>query len=152
MVWGTDKKTTRSRLAQDHQTFPSPVGTFKVEAESRFPDSQVPSRPQHTVPHLDVGQWASIRFISASNTCPPVSLNLQGGQALCLELVQKYSCTQWASMVAQTVKNLPATQETWVQTLGREDPLKEEMATHPSVLAWRIPWTEEADRLQPTGS
>ena len=81
-----------------------------------------------------------------------MSLNLQGGQALCLERVQKYSCTQWASTVAQTVKNLPATQETWIQTLGREDPLKEEMATHPSILAWRLPWTEEADRLQPMGS
>ena len=40
------------------------------------------------------------------------------------------------------------TQETWVQSLGQEDPLEEEMATHPSILAWRIPWTEEPDRLQ----
>ena len=41
------------------------------------------------------------------------------------------------------VKNLPAMQETWVQSLGQEDPLEEGMATHPSILAWRIPWTEE---------
>ena len=123
-----------------------------MEAESRFPDSQVPSWLQHTVAHLDVGQWASIQFTSASNTFPPVSLNLQGGQALCLELVQKYSCTQWASLVAQTVKNLPATQETRVQSLGWEDPLEKEMATHSSIPAWRILWTEETGRLQSMGS
>ena len=46
-------------------------------------------------------------------------------------------------MVAQTENNLPAIQETWVQSLGREDPLEKEIATHSSILAWRIPWTEE---------
>ena len=54
--------------------------------------------------------------------------------------------------MAQWVKNPPAVQETqemWVQSLGREDPLEEEMATHSSILAWRIPWTEEAGGLQP---
>ena len=50
--------------------------------------------------------------------------------------------------MAQTVKNLPAMQKTWVQTLGQEDPLEEEMAAHSSVLAWKITWTEEPDRLQ----
>ena len=50
-----------------------------------------------------------------------------------------------------SVKNLPAMQETWVQFLGLEDPLEKEMATHSSVLAWRISWTEEPDRLQSTG-
>ena len=50
------------------------------------------------------------------------------------------------------VKNLPAMQETWVQSLGQEDPLEEEMATHSSILAWRIPWMEEPDGLQPMGS
>ena len=45
------------------------------------------------------------------------------------------------------VKNLPATQETWVRSLGWEDPLEEETATHSSILAWRIPWTEEPGRL-----
>ena len=44
-------------------------------------------------------------------------------------------------MVAQKVKNLPAMQETWVQSLGREEPLEEGMATHSSILAWRVPWT-----------
>ena len=51
--------------------------------------------------------------------------------------------------MAQTVKNLPAVQETWVQSLGQEDPLKKGMATHSSTLAWRIPMTEEPGRLQP---
>ena len=50
------------------------------------------------------------------------------------------------------VKNLPAKQEMWVQSLGREDPLEEEMATHSSILAWRIPWTEEPGGLQSMGS
>ena len=56
----------------------------------------------------------------------------------------------WASLVAQMVKNLPAVQET-VQPLGQEDPLEKEMATHYSILAWRIPWTEEPAGLQPIG-
>ena len=51
-------------------------------------------------------------------------------------------------MWAQMVKNQPAMWETWVQSLGQEDPLEKEMATHSSILAWEIPWTEEPDRLQ----
>ena len=58
----------------------------------------------------------------------------------------------WASLIAQLVKNLPAMQETRVQSLGQEDPLEKEMATHSSILAWRIPWAEEPGRLQSTGS
>jgi len=54
----------------------------------------------------------------------------------------------WASLVAQTVKNPPAVQETWVRSLGWEDPLGESMTTHSSILAWRIPWTEEPGWLQ----
>ena len=53
----------------------------------------------------------------------------------------------WASLVAQTVKNLPTMQETQVQSLGQEDSLEKEMATHSSILAWRSPWTEEPDGL-----
>ena len=55
-------------------------------------------------------------------------------------------------MVAQRLKCLPAMRETWVRTLGREDPLEKEMATHSSILAWRIPWMEEPGGLQSTGS
>ena len=52
-------------------------------------------------------------------------------------------CSSGASLVAQTVKNLPAIQETWVLFPGREDPLGEGMATHSGVLAWRMPWKED---------
>ena len=54
--------------------------------------------------------------------------------------------------MAQTVRNLPAVQETWVRSLGQEDPLEKGMATHSSTLAWGIPWTEEPGGLQSTGS
>ena len=66
------------------------------------------------------------------NKCPPIPI--------------------WASLVAQLVKNLPAMQETQVWSLGREDLLEKEMATHSSILAWEIPWTEEPGRLQSMGS
>ena len=56
------------------------------------------------------------------------------------------------SILAQLVKNLPAVQETWVRSLGWEDLLEEEMATHSSTLAWKIPWMEEPGRLQSMGS
>ena len=58
----------------------------------------------------------------------------------------------WASLAAQTVKNLPAMQETWVWSLGQEDPLEKGMATHSSMLAQRTPWTEEPGGLQSLGS
>ena len=56
-----------------------------------------------------------------------------------------------ASLVAQRLKRLPAMRETWVRSLGWEDPLEKEMATHSSILAWRIPWTEELGGLQSMG-
>ena len=58
----------------------------------------------------------------------------------------------WASLVARVVKNLLAMQETWVSSLGQEDPLEKGMPTHSSVLAWRIPRTEEPGGLQSMGS
>ena len=57
---------------------------------------------------------------------------------------KKYLCT---SLVAQRLKHLPAMRETWVRSLGWEDPLEKEMATHSSILAWKIPWTEEPGGL-----
>ena len=59
---------------------------------------------------------------------------------------------KWASLVAQRVKNLPAMWETLVRLLNREDLLEKGMATHSSILAWRIPWTEEPGGLQSMGS
>ena len=58
----------------------------------------------------------------------------------------------WASLVAQTIRNLLAVPEIRVRSLGWEDPLEKGMATHSSILAWRITWTEEPGRLQPIGS
>ena len=58
----------------------------------------------------------------------------------------------WASLVAQLVKNLPAVQGTWVQSLRLEDPLEKEMATNCSILTWEIPWTEEPGGIQSRGS
>ena len=70
---------------------------------------------------------------------------------------QRYSYKQsldndWSSLVAQTIKNLPTMRETRVQSLGGEDPLEKEMATHSSILAWKVPWTEEPGGLQSMGS
>ena len=59
---------------------------------------------------------------------------------------------RWASLGAQTGKNLPAMRETRVRSLGPEDPLEKGMATHCSILAWEIPWTEEPGRIQDTES
>ena len=70
---------------------------------------------------------------------------------MCLQQFQLTSFVQ-TSLVAQTVKNLPAMQETWIHSLSREDPREKGMATHSSILAWRIPWTEEPGRLQSRGS
>ena len=58
------------------------------------------------------------------------------------------SSSSMATLVAQMVERLPTMQETWVRSLGREDPLEKEMATHSSTLAWKIPWTEELGMLQ----
>ena len=83
---------------------------------------------------------------------PPLSLiPLQSSCGDGLELIRKTFKNTWASLVAQTVKHLPAMQETQVQSLGWEDPLEKEMAPHSSTLAWKIPWMEEPGRLQSLG-
>ena len=65
---------------------------------------------------------------------------------------RRHSKVELASLVAQRVKNLLAMRETQVPSLGQEDPLEKEMATHSSTLAWKIPWMEEPGRLQSMGS
>ena len=87
---------------------------------------------------------------SACNAGDPVSIPVWGqspreGMGCLLQ----YS---WASLVSKMVKNLPAIEKTWVQSLGWEDSLEKGMATHSSILAWRIPWTEEPGKLQSMGS
>ena len=68
------------------------------------------------------------------------------------EMLESKEPRTGASLVAQRLKRLPAMRETWVQSLGWEDPLEKEMATHSSILAWRVPWTEEPGGLHSTGS
>ena len=70
----------------------------------------------------------------------------------CEKAYASLTWTSLASLEAQMVKNLPAAQETRVRSLGQEDPLEKVLATHSSILAWRIPWTEEPDGLQSMGS
>ena len=75
----------------------------------------------------------------------------EGNSLLEKPLVAPQTINFWASLVAQRLKGLPPMQETWVRSLGWEDPLEKEMVTHSSILAWRIPWTEKPGRLQSTG-
>ena len=69
-----------------------------------------------------------------------------------LDLFDSLESSEWASLVAQLVKNLPAMQETWVQFLYWEYNVEKEMTTHCNIIAWRIPWPEEPGRLQSMGS
>ena len=79
-----------------------------------------------------------------AETQPSGSLKMRKGDILDLSNMR-------ASLVAHTLKSLPAMKETQVRSLGQEDPLEKEMATHSSILAWRIPWTEEPGGLQSRG-
>ena len=88
-----------------------------------------------------------IRYVRTS-TC---SLSL-GHRVTISQCSQKCCSHNWTCLVVQMEKNLPAVHEMWVRSLGREDPLEEEMATQSNILAWEIPWTEEPDRLQSKGS
>ena len=76
------------------------------------------------------------------------------GVCVCIYIymyVCMYICIYRAALVVQTIKNLPAMQETQVQSLGQENPLEKGMATHSSFLAWEISWTEEPSKLQSMG-
>ena len=66
--------------------------------------------------------------------------------------IQPFYVYLFRSLVAQMVKRLSTVRDTWVRSLGREDPLEKEMAIHSSTIAWKIPWTEEPGRLQSMGS
>ena len=72
-----------------------------------------------------------------------MTYSMVGSHETCIDVIRfsKMCVTFWASQVAQLVKNLPAIQETWVRSLGWEDPMEKGKATHSSVLAWKIPWS-----------
>ena len=83
----------------------------------------------------------------------PVSSDLRGNNSCSfMQIFIEHLLCIWEAAVAQRVKHLPAMQETWVLSLGQEDPLEKEMATHSSTLAWKISWTKKPGRLQSMGS
>ena len=109
----------------------------------------------HGILQTRILEWVAIPF-SRGSSWPrdriPVSC-IAGRFCTILAIMKlKFSKNNGASLVAQRLKRLPAMWENWVQSLGWEDPLEKEMATHSSILAWRIPWTEEPGGLQSTGS
>ena len=87
--------------------------------------------------------------LSVSMNCPALSVSYNWNRVM---YVWSFVSAYVTSLGAQMVKNLPAMQEIRVQPLGQEDPLEQEMTTHPSIPAWRIPWTEEPGRLQSVGT
>ena len=101
-----------------------------------------------------MGQKTGALLQAVTNHSSP-DLDPQAGEATDLQGPETKTETQvlslWASLVAQMIKRLPAMPETRVRFLGWEDPLEKEMAIHSSTLAWKIPWTEEPDRLQSMG-
>ena len=98
--------------------------------------------------------WTSVSPNICSNSGPLSQwyhLSISTSAALFFFCLQSFPAS-WTSLVAQMVKRQPTTRKTQVQSLGWEDPLEKEMPTHPSTLAWKIPWMEECGRLQFTGS
>ena len=108
----------------------------------------------HGILQTRILEWVAIPF-SRGSSWPrdriPVSCIAGRFFTIWAIMKLKFSKNNGASLVAQRLKHLPAMRENWVQSLGWEDPLEKEMATHSSILAWRIPWTEEPGGLQSTG-
>ena len=97
---------------------------------------------------MDRTAWrATVHGVTKSQ----MQLSTQASRLVCVTACVQISFL-CASLVAQTVKHLSTIRETWVQSLGQEDPLEKEMAIHSSTVAWKILWTEEPGRLQPMGS
>ena len=103
----------------------------------------LPSEPPGKPPNIYLLCWV---LVVACGLLVP-QLGIKPTSFTTPELAGGLFTTSWASLVAQRLKCLPAMRETWVQSLGQEDPLEKEMATHSSILAWRILWTEEPGSL-----
>ena len=100
------------------------------------------SQSQTQLSHWTTTKEGSTHFLMLLGKIQVCTVSMEGNLAIS-------NC--WASLLAQPVKNLPAV-ETWVWSLGLEDPLEKGMTTHSSILAWRIPWAEKSGRIQSTGS
>ena len=98
-----------------------------------------------------MAEWQHVEFTSSHKGIKNTSTNGTVLIGYLLNISRRLRRPNMASLVAQTVKRLPAMQETQVQFLGQKDPLEKEMATHSSTLAWKIPWMEEPNRLQSMG-
>ena len=132
--------------------FPCPVCTSHVYNQSVRSGTLITDQSLSNEPSLLLALLGSHYHTSISNLSEPKDpfchqRTLQPLPEICCNF--SFCVT---SLIAQTVKNLPAMQETWVQSLGQEDPLEKEKATHSSIRAQRIPWTEEPGRLQFLGS
>ena len=123
------------------------------------PRSRSISSYQDKVIEHEVGKWcvqtalqcSSEQLQHTNSSQPDTNTSAYCGSRVVLHVLTGTTSRIWASQVALVVKNPPAMQETWVQSLGWEDPLEKGMATHSSILAWRIPWTEEPGGLQSMG-
>ena len=92
--------------------------------------------------------WAAVYGVTQSQTRLKRRSSSRGNDCFTGEGIGYPLQYSWVALVAQLVKNLPAMRETWVRSLGWEDPLEEGKVTHSSILAWRIPWTGEPGGLQ----
>ena len=134
-------------LLSNHYQCISWVGRESFHSRSLKKSKSHP-KPNHWVlaPHLVELLWMMKAPETILSACIP-SQNRAGLRNMELELA---SSSSGASLTAQVIKNLSAMWEIWVWSLGGKGPLKKEMATHSSMLSWRIPWTEEPGRLQPS--
>ena len=103
--------------------------------------SGLPCPPPGDLPHPRIKPRSSSLQAASLPLAPPPGLHAPFTPDLHIQLSTVIGLAIWVSPIAQSVKNLPAMQETWVRSLGREDPLEKEMATYSSILAWKIPWT-----------
>ena len=110
-------------------------------------DCSPPGSSVHGILQARTLEWVAISFLRGSSWPKDSTCYLLG-----VLYLQAGSLPLRASLVAQMVKHLPTIRETWVQSLGREVPLEKKMAIHSSILACKIPWTEEPGRLQSVGS
>ena len=127
---------------------------FEPSTGAHFTPSEIWS--PDTMPPSPVGSLTLLLPSAQPHSCPrafarrlPSPFSSHGSLSLHLGT---YSNIPWASLVAQMENNLPAMQKAQVRSLGREEPLENGMPTHSSILAWRIPWTEEPGELQSMGS